>query len=115
LVADEQYGKKHDCFSGGVEMSITAVVEHFYFLEKVGPITRFLVTSPFDRILLTVHCRIIDMRRDIDSMLGERCRVVVAPEELCARSAAPAAPPIFGKYLKARRRRADLGHSGHLP
>ena len=32
-------------------MSTTAVVEHFYFLQKVGPITRFLDASPFDWIL----------------------------------------------------------------
>jgi hypothetical protein len=55
LVADEKYGKKHDCFSVGVEMSTTSVVEHFYFLQKVGPITRFLDTSPFGRFLLTRH------------------------------------------------------------
>jgi hypothetical protein len=44
-------------------MSTTAVVEHFYCLQKVGPITRVLDTS-FDRLVLTIHCRTIDTRRD---------------------------------------------------
>jgi hypothetical protein len=98
LVANEQYGNKHDCFSGGVEMSTTAVVEHVYFLQRVGPITRVLDTS-FDRIVLTIHCRAIDTRRDIDSSWTSAAAFFVAPEDLCARAAAPAAAPMLGNNI----------------